>query len=252
MSGPLESATAIHRRVLAHLLARIRAATVCDEPFTHTCLHDMFPADIYVAFLANLPPADQYGTGPDGPRTRTFYNLTAGGVRRLPDGGRRVWSGVAAALTDPELKRGLYAKLAPDLMHRFGVKEGRVHELAGHARPTLYRDVEGFELPPHPDTPKKVVTMHLYLPADLSQIYLGTALYRRTPGSSDAGDRFTAAKMVEFRPNSGYAFVVNNSGTRQSWHGREPLPAGAGVRNSLLNTFYSEPRQGYADYLQDG
>jgi hypothetical protein len=98
------------------------------------------------------------------------------------------------------------------------------------------------------------VTMHLYLPADLSQIHLGTSLYRRKSGSLSKSDwraNFTVARQFEFRPNSGYTFVVHDSASRQSWHGRERLPAGAGVRNTLLNTFYSEPRQGYSGYLEE-
>src|SRR5262249_10573358 len=136
----------------------------------------------------------------------------------------------------------------------YGVAEAEVPDLAGHPRPTLYRDTEGYELPPHPDTLKKVVTMHLYLPTDLSQIHLGTALYQRKPGplsKSDWQTSFTIARQYDFRPNRGYAFVANNSASRQSWHGRERLPAGAGIRNTLLNTFYSEPRDGYSGYLAE-
>jgi hypothetical protein len=258
MSAPLESAREIHARVLAHLLARVRAAAVWDEPFTHTYLEEVFPPDVYAALLATLPPADRYSTGPREPnaryQSRTFYNLTSDRVRRFPVARRNVWLGVAAALTDPEMKRGLYAKLAPDLIYRYGVEEAAVPELAGHPRPTLYRDVEGFEIPPHPDTLKKVVTMHLYLPADLSQLHLGTTLYRRKPGPLSRGDRqtsFTVARQFEFRPNSGYAFVVNDSASRRSWHGRERLPTAAGVRNTLLNTFYADPRQGYSGYLEE-
>lgn len=251
----VESAREIRARVLTHLLGRIRVAAVWDEPFSHTYFDEVFPADTYAALLAHLPPADRYSTGPREPnasyQSRTFYNLTTDRVCRFPAGCRDVWRGVVAALTDPELKRGLYAKLAPDLIRRYGVEEAAVPDLAGHARPTLYRDVEGFEIPPHPDTLKKVVTMHLYLPADLGQVGLGTALYRREPGpTSDGQMGFAIARQFEFRPNSGYAFVVNDSPSRQSWHGRERLPAGAGVRNTLLNTFYSEPRQGYSGYLE--
>jgi hypothetical protein len=56
-------------------------------------------------------------------------------------------------------------------------------------------------------------------------------------------NRFAKVKQFAFRPNSGYAFVVNNTFTRKSWHGRERLRDGAGVRNTLLNTFYEEARR---------
>ena len=61
--------------------------------------------------------------------------------------------------------------------------------------------------------------------------------------------RFAVVKQFDFRPNSGYAFVVNNTLLRRSWHGRERLPDGAGVRNTLLNTFYAEQRGEYTGYL---
>lgn len=245
-----ESAHAICARVLAHVCARIRAAVVWDEPFSHMYFEDLLPADVYAALLANLPPADRYSAGRREPNaryeSRTFYNLTSDRVRQFPVTCRYLWRGVTAALADPELKCCLYAMLAPDLVRRYGVKEGAVPDLAGYPRPTLYRDTEGFAIPPHPDTLKKVVTMHLYLPAGLSQIDLGTTLYRRVSGKPMV---FAVARQFEFRPNSGYAFVVNDSATRQSWHGRERLPAGAGVRNTLLNTFYTEPRPEYSEYL---
>lgn len=245
----LESASDLAARVLAHLLARVRAAPVWNEPFTHTYLEDVFPADVYAALLAHLPPAERYARGANEPNgrheVRSFYHLTTAGVRRLPDGARDLWRGVASALTDDALKRELYAGLAPDLSYRFGVPEAEVPDLSGHPRPTLYREVSGYELPPHPDTLKKVVTMHLYLPADASQLDLGTALYVRTPAG------FTKVKQFPFRPNSGYAFAVSDRGARQSWHGRERLPADAGVRHTLLNTFYADPRPGYRGYLDD-
>lgn len=254
----LESAHAIYTRVLARLLDRIHAAPVWEEPFSHTYFEELFPADVYTAMLASLPPANVYWTGPNEPNgqhlVRSFYNLTTTALRRFPASSRNLWRGVAAALTDPELRRCLFAKLAPDLMHRFGIARAKVPDLVAHPRPSLYREIEGYELPPHTDTLKKIVTMHLYLPADLSQLLLGTALYERKPGPSSKCDvmaGFTRVKQFEFRPNSGYAFVVNDSSSRQSWHGRERLPGGSGVRNTLLNTFYVECRPGYSGYLND-
>src|SRR5436190_562347 len=85
--------------------------------------------------------------------------------------------------------------------------------------PELYRETEGFEIPPHPDTRRKVVTMHLYWPADHSQIDLGTALFRHRLFAwplSSWQRRFQKVKQFPFQPNSGYAFVVNNTLTKKS------------------------------------
>lgn len=252
----MESATDIHARVLAHLLTRVEIAPVWTEPFSHTYIENLLPSDVYDSLLAHLPPTDRYSVGPRDPharyQSRLLIPLTAARVRRFPTRCRMVWCGVLAALTDEQLKCRVFARLAPDLMHRFGVEEGEVPDLAGYARPTLYRDLEGFGIPPHPDSLEKVVTMQMFLPADLRQLHLGTCLYRRAldSESTTAETTFTLARRFEFRPNSGYAFVVNNTPLRQSWHGCETLAPGSGVRDTLLNTFYHKQQQDYRDYLE--
>ena len=46
------------------------------------------------------------------------------------------------ALTAPEVKRAMYAKLARDLAFRYRVAESEVPGLAGYSRPTLYRETD--------------------------------------------------------------------------------------------------------------
>ena len=46
------------------------------------------------------------------------------------------------------------------------------------AKPVLYKDSDGYQIKPHPDTRNKVVTMQLYCPKDESQADLGTTLYQ--------------------------------------------------------------------------
>jgi hypothetical protein len=255
------SAHAIHERTLAHLVQQVNAAPAFTEPFSHVYFQDLFPADIYRRMLASLPDPSRYVSAAErhygdakGNSVRWMYALSTTGISNLDSSAQELWSGVAAALTDPAVKRAVFTKIAPDLAFRYGVKETEVPDLTGLSRPTLYREVDGFEIPPHPDTRKKIVTMHLYFPEDLTQIGLGTALYKRRTLALPFGDwrrRFETVKQFEFRPNSGYAFVVNNTLTKRSWHGREMLPDGAGVRNTLLNTFYAEARDGFSGYLPE-
>ena len=242
--------------ILDHLLKQIEKTPALDEPFAHIYLENVFPADLYTQLLRSFPPDEIYDRAAErhygnGQHVRSMYALSHEHLARLPTEQQEVWRGVAAALTAPELKQSMYKKLARDLIFRYGVPESTVSDLAGFTRPTLYRETEGFEIPPHPDTRKKVITMHLYLPTDQSQRELGTALYRRRllawPFGSWHG-RFEKVKQFPFLPNSGYAFVVNNKISRKSWHGREMLPPGAGVRNTLLNTFYDTPREDFLGY----
>jgi hypothetical protein len=257
----LKDARAVYGCVLEHLIRRVNAAKAETEPFGHVYFTDILPTKIYHEMLSSFPPlsaydksAERYSRGELGGYVRTQYALTSAGVNPLPARSQILWRGIAAALTAPELKRAVFAKLAPDLVYRYHIPEEQAPELAGYSRPTLYRETEGFEIPPHPDTRKKVVTLHLYLPADESQLDLGTGLYRRRLVALPVGNwrhRFEKVKQFEFRPNSGYAFVVNNTLFKRSWHGRERLLEGSGVRNTLLNTFYEVRRNEFTGYLPE-
>jgi hypothetical protein len=243
-------------RALNHLLQRIAKTPAIDEPFSHIYLEEVFPKDLYQRVLSLLPDPKLYAAANerhynnDG-FTRSVYQLTPAQLSILPANQRELWAGLAAAMTSPQLKRAVFAKLYKDLAFRYGVEASKVPDVAGFARPMLYRETAGFEIPPHPDTRKKVVTMHLYFPADRSQLNLGTALYQRKLAAWPFGSwhhKFVKVKQFAFQPNSAYAFVVNNTLTKKSWHGREELPDGAGVRNTLLNTFYDTPREEFASY----
>jgi len=246
----------ITAEVLKHLLGRIKSTPALEEPFAHIYLENVFPADVYDQLLRSLPPHEIYDSAAErhygnGKHIRSMYALSHQGLARLSAEQQAFWRAIAAGLTAPDLKEAMFQKLGKDLTFRYGVEESQVAHLPGHSRPTLYRETQGFEIPPHPDTRKKVVTMHLYLPADRSQLDLGTALYRRNLLAWPFGSwrrRFEKVKQFPFQPNSGYAFVVNNKVTKKSWHGREELPDGAGVRNTLLNTFYETPRDGFVGY----
>lgn len=240
--------------VLAHLLDRLKQTPAQDEPFSHFYIENVLPPKIYEKLLDQLPDAGSYHHASEKHQdgevgyVRTFFNLDQTNLERMSDEQRRLWAGVASALMDNQLKEAVYQKLHKDLEFRYGISTNEVPDLAGYARPVLFRETEGFEIPPHPDTRKKVVTMHLYLPRDRSQLGLGTALYQRRTFAWPFGTwhhKFIKVKQFSFQPNSGYAFVVNNTLTKKSWHGREKLPAGAGVRNTLLMTYYETPKEGF-------
>ena len=254
MAAQVASGSAITDYVLEHLIQNIENTPALDAPFSHIYLENVFPDDVYEQLLSHLPDQELYNGsserhyGQGDSFVRWMFALTAARMSVLSGAQQELFRGLVTALTAPELKQALYTKLARDLAFRYGVAESAVAELAGYSRPTLFRETAGFEIPPHPDTRKKVVTMQFYWPEDASQIDLGTALYRRKLLAWPLGgwqNRFEKVKQFPFRPNSGYAFVVNNKLTKKSWHGRELLPAGAGVRNTLLNTFYESPREEY-------
>ncbi len=243
-------------QILEHMLEQIDRTPSCDEPYSHIYFEQLFPEDIYAEMMAAMPCPRDYRPlsltkhqKADGTSTRDVLPLNAEGLSRMSESQRQLWSSVADALTAPELKSLVFNKLATDLARRFHCRPQGVDRIVSYTRPSLFRDLEGYEIAPHPDGRAKIVTMQIYLPADRSQLGLGTAVYRRRltslAGLYDWRARFERVKQFLFQPNSGYAFAVSNSLGKKSWHGREEIPAGSGVRNSILNIFFAEQNRMY-------
>lgn len=248
--------TDTRREVLEHLLRVVARTPAVHEPFSHIYFENLFPADLYAAMMESLPDPSLYRainvtkhSRDDGVSTRDVLPLDGDSLCSLNDAQRSVWQTVSSALSAPELKAAVFRKLAPDLSLRFGIPEAEVDKIVTFCKPSLMRDLEGYEIPPHPDGRAKIVTMQLYLPKDRTQLGLGTGLYKRKltslRGLVSWHGRFAKVKQFPFAPNSGYAFVVSNSRRRKSWHGRERLPEGSGVRNSILNLYFASNDREY-------
>jgi hypothetical protein len=244
------TSSTLRSRIVRHMVATLEQVSAIDEPFSHCYWEGVFPEDVYEQLLDNLPdPAVHYPCSLKrhknemGKSTRDWFELNDTFYARLPDDLREFWTGVQQALCDDALRRKLFEILQRDLAYRFGFSDpSQAREIPARAEPRLCRDLDTYEIAPHPDGRQKIVTMQIYLPRDRSQIELGTALYRRRfptlRGLTSWHGRFRKVKQFPFLPNSAYAFVVSNGLWKKSWHGREAIPAGSGVRNSLFNTFY--------------
>ncbi len=242
--------------IVDHMLVRLAQTPTCDQPYSHFYVENIFPAEVYADMMRSMPAPSLYKPlsltkhrNPEGVSTRDVFALTGPEMEKLTPAARELWQGVSSALSAPELKVVVFRKLATDLTRRFGCRREEVDRITSFTKPSLFRDLEGYEIPPHPDGRTKIVTMQLYLPVDYSQLELGTAVYRRRfksiSGIYSWHGRFEKVKQFLFQPNSGYAFAVSNSLGKKSWHGREEIPAGSGVRNSLLNLFFATPDRSY-------
>lgn len=246
----------VQNEVLVHLLTRLSSVAVEDRPFPHFFAENIFPRHIYDAMLASLPPVEQMESmgrkhrNGDGTYNRFQIPLTPQGLEQLPVECRELWHGVRHALSSPEFKLAVFGKLKAGLSFRYGVPESEVKSIVAHPQTTLLRETEGYSIAPHPDTRKKIVTMQFALPRDNSQRELGTTFYQRSLAPADwlnPPRGFRTAKQMPFIPNCCYAFVVLNSLTLKSWHGREEIQGNQGIRNSLLHLYYTQPQggQGY-------
>jgi len=234
--------------LIAHAVASIKAADHFSVPFPHLVFREFFPAEFYSEMIGSVP---RHGYDPiTETGTRMALRLYGENIEKIDLHQRETWATVSATLTSAEVEKAIRSRLRDGLEIRArGDKVSGPDELKLVAKPVLYRDIDGYQIKPHPDTRKKVVTMQLYCPADASQEPLGTTLYRASlKGLMHIGSYcLEPVKTIPFLPNVGYAFVVlkaYHSLTRMSWHGRPPIKTDR-ARISILNTFYMNEQVGF-------
>ena len=54
----------LRNRILGHMLGRVAATQMLDDPFPHLLMQSLFPGDVYTRMLAELPPLDPAGPRP--------------------------------------------------------------------------------------------------------------------------------------------------------------------------------------------
>jgi len=240
----------LSQELIEHAVASIRAADTFSRPFPHIFFRDFFPADFYAGLTARIPTTGYEPIKGDG--TRMALRLYGDNFQAIDPELRAAWAGVSECLTSREVEHAIRDKLREGLETRArGDKMAGPEALKLVAKPVLYSDKDGYQIKPHPDTRKKVVTMQLYCPTDQSQEELGTTLYQASlKGLVHAGSYFLEpVKTLPFLPNVGYAFVVlkaYHTLTGMSWHGRPKITAPIDKpRVSILNTFYIDESVGF-------
>ena len=232
----------------AQAVASIEAAEHFSFPFPHIVFRNFFPADFYRDLVRNVPTEGYDPIIDTG--TRMALRLYGANVEKIDPALRPLWSAVSTMLTSKMVERAIRNRLHDGLEIRArGDRVAGADDLKLVAKPVVYRDSDGYQIKPHPDTRKKVVTMQLYCPTDASQEALGTTLYRASlKGLLHVGSYcLEPVKAIPFLPNTGYAFVVlkaNHSLTNMSWHGRPRIKTDQ-PRVSILNTFYVNEDVGF-------
>ena len=231
------------------MVASVEAARASDEPFYHLEFDRVFPDDIYAAMLAAMPPARQYRpmSGPSERRallykiapmvqkwgralpnnlySRVKLDLYPQTTRQLLPEQRAVWTVVSRALCSERVATALLSRLAPGLRRRFGADFAKV---AMYPLPILVRDVPGYSLGPHRDTRWKGITVQFYLPADESNMHIGTVFHERSD------DGALSRMQMKFAPNVGYAFAVGDN----TWHSVDLVGPEIETRNSIMLTYF--------------
>lgn len=240
--------TGLVDELTAHAVASIETAHHFSSPFPHIVFDRFFPDDFYRDLIRSVPTQ---GYDPiTGTGTRMALRLYGENIDKIDAALRPVWAAASAMLTSKNLELAIRKRLHDGLEIRArGDKVAGPADLTLVAKPVVYVDRDGYQIKPHPDTRKKVVTMQLYCPADDSQEALGTTLYKASlKGLFHVGSYcLEPVKTIPFLPNVGYAFVVlkaYHTLARMSWHGRPPIQTDR-ERVTILNTFYANENVGF-------
>lgn len=243
LSNDNSKATFTTRELIDHAVASIDTADRFYDPFPHIFFRNFFPDSFYAQMLQAFPKEGFSSIARND--TRLELRLYDEHIDKIENAVRDTWRAVSEVLTSPEIEDAIRRQLHHGLEIRArGDKVAGPDALSMVAQPVLYIDKDGYQIKPHPDTNKKVVTMQLYCPMDDSQRELGTTLYRASlKGLLHVGSYgLEPVKTFPFLPNVGYAFVVlkaYHSLTGMSWHGRPTIKATSDrPRLSILNTFY--------------
>lgn len=220
-----------------HLSYKVGNAPLSMFPFPHFFLQDVFPKDFYQQIQDNLPdpevmvPIEEVGRV-KGYKERFILDIGGEQLKGLPDSKRRFWEQFQGWLVGGRFGALLFNKFAPFIEERY----------QGQPKPEFYdesllvQDITNYQLGPHTDTPRKVITLLFYLPKDESQRHLGTCIYvPKDPnfqcqgGPQHSYDRFELLQAMPFLPNSLFCFLK----THNSFHGVEPV-ADSNCRRWLL------------------
>jgi hypothetical protein len=184
----------MNRALLDHCIEQVRSAPMVTDPFPHIVIDPFLPSDTYAELIATFPPRDQF--------SKATY---AGAGFRNKASNARDYGLVLAEPSVHPLIADLIGMFESDgfsrsLLQRFQAplpdgtipipQTKRTCFEAGacdyHARAHLHLDLPGYEIPPHPDAPRKIITWLLYATAsDVLRDY-GTILCKPRDGQPTA------------------------------------------------------------------
>jgi len=221
----------------ANIINSVNKAVTIKEPYDHFYIKDVFSRKEYSDILKYLPEERYYESfnHPDAVTeygsTRLRFPLNNENLGLLDLDRQLFWTNLLVTLNSHELKMAIFNKVSDDLTTRFKMP---LEEIPASPSPFLFKDISGYSISVHPDSPKKSVTFQIYLPPDDSTEDIGTCVYKQIPKVKGEKKEFVKVKRFPFLPNSAYGFAVSN----HSWHGVDKLGQAGIERNSLMIIYY--------------
>jgi hypothetical protein len=223
---------------------QIANAPVLAYPFPHFYVHPVFPEEFFAALRARMPGAqgyvrlDETGTVPKGSYPERFVcSLTDLEEEEFQADAGGFWAGFNQWIGGAAFARLIMFKFREGIAERFGSG----NELRTTTDLRLVRDITNYSISPHTDSPRKLVSLLFYLPADESMLDLGTSIYApKDPALRCEGnghhpfEGFKKVATMPYRPNSLFAFLK----TDQAFHGVDRIEREQVTRDLLLYNIY--------------
>jgi hypothetical protein len=240
----------VHARL--HAMYAIANAPLRSFPFPHIFVEPVFPSDFYAGLQQHLPASDCFTRLVDIGGVSTTYNPqrlvlppAPQYLSKVREPGRAFWQSTFETVSDAEFRAAVINKFLPTIRARFSREGDPSPSMRTFSEVCLTRDFASFDLGPHTDSPAKLVSLIVYLPADDSRQDLGTSLYvpKDRKFVCDGGPHhpfplFDRVATMPYRPNALFAFPK----TVSSFHGVEPVEPGSGPRDLLqLNVTLRKP-----------
>ena len=220
-----------------HSMERIAATPIALQPFAHIVVENIFPDAFYAELRRRLLPTAAYRQLAATGRVSKSYNparhvlMSEDLDQAAPDpDSRKFWKNLFATYCDDAFTHLWLTRFESQIRER--MKSGDVPFPRTDAAVDLRREMilmrggAGYYLPPHTDSPSKVVSVLFYLPEGDAHADAGTVLYTaKNPDLSHPGgpylDRagFDPVKTLPFRRNTLVAFPKSST----CFHGVEPV-----------------------------
>lgn len=214
-----------YEAVKAHVNQRIASMDIQKTPYPHFSVTNLFPDAYYRLMMAMKPDNEELICLDETGRAKGYPERF---VMHLDDHldnlqnplKRQFWERHREWFCSQDLMVTMVRKFYDELMAR-GLRSLNIESEA-----MFMRDFAGYSIGPHTDSPKRLITMMVYLPDDADHAHLGTSVYApRDVSLLTAGaahhtfDHFNQVGTANYLPNSAFGFLRGDN----SFHGVEPM-----------------------------
>lgn len=222
-------------QMVEHMASSLKGGEKYTSPYALTLFHP-FSNDVYAAILANLPEDRFYeplmhkdAVRPDGTSTRLVLSINDQAISHIPSEQREFWSEFNRIMRSRAMTEVFLRHMEPELIARF---KKPIKDIPCFPGVRLGRDADGYQITPHPDSPRRVYTAQVYLADDESQKDIGTIVYERHKDGS-----YHQVRRLPFLPNTAFCFARTDT----TYHGVEPVRLTKPRQNLHISVFREDP-----------